>query len=128
MKFIGGFIAGIVTTLLVLFLINSKSGSNDDTADVSNDIPGLTLLPEKGECITQKNLEIFQTLAPNKALARFIENSNLVIVLLTSYVDEYYYDNQVVPIPPNNCARRIGTYQYETSSGTFKTVPVVVIE
>lgn len=121
MKFLGGFIVGVITTILILFLIST--GSNyDDT------LPGLVLFPEKGECITKKDLEIFQTLTPNMALARYGKSFNETLVLLVNYENKYYYDGEKILIPANKCARQIGIYQYETKMEIQKTVPVVVIE
>ncbi len=121
MKFIGGFIAGVVATViaLVIIYVASEPGETD---------PGLTLFPEKGACITKKELEIFQTIAPTMALAKFDEFPDATLVLLINYEDEYYYDKQRIKIPANKCARQIGIYQYDTKMEVQKTVPVVVIE
>ena len=50
MKFLGGFITGVVATILVLLLINAGSTSSDAPS-------GLTIFPAKGECITKSGLE-----------------------------------------------------------------------
>jgi hypothetical protein len=121
MKFLGGFITGVVSTILVLLLIYVGGKSNDT-------LTGITILPEKGECITKERLEIFQTLKPDKALAKFGETPDETLVLLINYEKKYYYDGQKIEIPINKCARQIGTYQYETKMEMLKTVPVVVIE
>ena len=91
-------------------------------------ISGLLIFPEKGECITNSNLVIFQTLKPNMALAEFGEFPDETLVLLINYEGEAYYDNQKIQIAPKMCARQIGTYQYETKMEALKTVPVVEIE
>jgi hypothetical protein len=140
--FLGGFVAGIIVTILVAYFISSANQPNDG-------LLGLTLFPEKGECIstTSKNksceIEIFQVLAPNAALGnikyytdeelydsktyRNYDILNDVVVLLINYDNKTYYDNQKIEIS-NKCARQIGTYQYKTNSNFEKTVPAVVIE
>jgi hypothetical protein len=121
MKFLGGFITGVLATILVLFLI--YVGSKSD-----NTLTGLTIFPVKGECITKQQLEIFHTVKPNMALANFGSVSNDILVLLVNYEGKSYYDGQKIQIPANKCARQIGTYQYMTRMEVQKTVPVVVIE
>ena len=121
MKFLSGFIVGVITTILILFLIGIGINSNDT-------LPGLTIFPEKGECITKYELEIFQTIKPNMALARFGEFPNETFVLLVNYENKYYYDGQKIQIPANMCARQIGIYQYRTKMKIQKTVPAVLIE
>lgn len=141
--FLGGFVAGILATILVVYFIAIANKPNDDG------LIGLTLFPEKGECITtsSKNksceIEIFQVLAPNAALGNIKNYSdeklyggktyrnydilNDVVVLLINYEDKTYYDDQKIDIS-NKCARQIGTYQYMTNSEFVKTVPAIVIE
>ena len=121
--FFGGFVVGIIATILVAFLINVANKPNDG-------LIGLTIFPEKGECITTKNeIEVFQVLEPNMALARTGNILDGIVVLLINYEGKTYYDEQKIKIPANKCARQIGTYQYTTKQDRFeKTVPAVVIE
>ena len=140
--FIGGFVAGIIATILVLFLISKVMNTPNDDGVV-----GLTIFPEKGECITTEyettdydlnkgrittvvvnEIKVFQVLAPNMALATTGEYGGIVVLLL-NYDGKTYYDNQKIVIPANQCARQIGTYRYTTRQDKFeKTVPAVVIE
>ncbi|MEA4984226.1 hypothetical protein SDC9_49819 [bioreactor metagenome] len=141
--FLGGFVAGILATILVAYFITIANKPND------GGLVGLTLFPEKGECITTtlKNksceIKIFQVLAPNAALGnikyytdekrfggktyRNYDILNDVVVLLINYDNKTYYDDQKIDIS-NKCARQIGTYQYTTKSEFEKTVPAIVIE
>jgi hypothetical protein len=120
--FIGGFIVGILATLLFAFLVSNSNESNDG-------LVGLTIFPEKGECIiTKKQIEIFQVMKPNMALAETGEYPDITMILLINYDNKSYYDDQKIEIPPNKCAKQIGTYQYTTKMGLDKTVPAVVIE
>ena len=130
--FIGGFVAGVLTTIFVVYLIAIANKPNDDG------LLGLKVFPEKGECITSEGeLEVFQVIAPNVALANTVKYgdygirhySDEIVVLLIDYDGKTFYDDQKVKIPKNKCARQIGTYQYNTKKDNFgKTVPAVVIE
>lgn len=130
MKFIIGFIVGVLATLLVLFgyaLMSSKNSSEDSTT-LASSLTGLSMLKQKGECITKERLVIFQTIESNIALAKVGEFPNELMVLVMNRENIAYYDDQKIKIPAGKCARQIGTYQYETRMGIKKTVPVVVIE
>lgn len=119
--FLGGFVAGILATFLFGYLIVLK-----DKPD--NGLTGLNIFRKRGECITKKQLKIFQTIKPNMALAEFGEFPDETLVLLINYENEAYYDKQKIKVPVNKCARQIGTYQFETKMEMNKTVPVVIIE
>ena len=122
--FIGGFVAGILATIFAGYLIAIAN------KPVDNGLLGLKVFPEKGECITTKEeIEIFQVLEPNMALAITGDLLDGMVVLLVNYDSKTYYDEQKIKIPTNKCARQIGTYQYTTKKDNFeKTVPAVVIE
>jgi len=127
MKFLSGFILGVLATILSLFVISSVQDT-DDTLTSSGRLSGLTMLPEKGKCIIKNEMEIFQTLRPNVALAESGAIPDEVLVLLINYDGDVYYDSRKIKIPSGKCARQIGTYQYETKDNFRKTVPAVVIE
>lgn len=140
--FIGGFVAGILATILVAYFVSIAN------KPIDNGVIGLKLFPEKGECITTtsknkfREIEIFQVIAPNEALGnikyysdenfgsqtfRNYDMLNDIVVLLINYDNKTYYDDQKIYIS-NKCARQIGTYQYTTNNKFEKTVPAVVIE
>jgi len=122
MKFLGGFIVGVLATILVAFLISIANEPNDG-------LLGLTVFPKDGECIiTRGEIEIFQVLKPNMALAETGKFPDRIMVLLINYDGKSYYDNQKIGIPTNQCAKQIGTYKYTTKMGIDKTVPAVVIK
>lgn len=90
---------------------------------------GLTIFPQKGDCIISKGeIEIFQVIQPNMALAETGKYPHRIIVLLINHDGKSYYDNQKITVPTKKCARQIGTYQYTTKMGIEKTVPAAVIE
>lgn len=118
----GGFVAGIIGTVIVAYFISSANSPKDE-------FTGLTMLSEKGECIrTEGEIEVFQVIKPNIALARTGDYSEGIFVLLINNDGKTYYDEQKITIPDNKCARQVGTYQYTTKNGMEKTVPAVVIE
>lgn len=127
MKFLSGFILGILATILSLFVISSGDDRNT-TLTSGESLPGLTMLPEKGECIMKSQVKIFQTLRPNVALATSGEFPDEILALLVNHDGDLYYDSREIEIPADKCARQIGTYQYETKAEILKTVPAVTIE
>ena len=126
MKFFGGFITGVLTTVLVLVLIYAVGRESDRTFLPGHILPGLTMLPEKGECIVSGEIEIFQAIRPNVALARQL--SDRTLFLLIGNENDFFYDRQRMVIPANKCARKVGVYRYELVRGGTRTVPAVVIE
>ena len=141
--FIGGFVAGVLATIFVgyLLVITNKP--------IEDGLIGLTVFPEKGECVktTSKSksteIDILQVVEPNMALGNIINYTdkkmyggdnyrdydigNDVVVLLINYDGKTYYDDQKIDVT-NKCVRQIGTYQYTAKIGIEKTVPAVVIE
>lgn len=122
--FIGGFVAGILATIFTIYVIAIANKPKDDG------LIGLTIFEEEGECIfTEGEIEVFQVLRPNMALAYSGSYVDRLVVLLVSYEDEGYYDGQKINISTSECARQIGVYRYTTREGrTEKTVPTVVID
>ena len=141
--FIGGFVAGILATILVGYFMMIANKPVDDG------LLGLKVFSEKGECLktTSKSknseIEIFQVIEANMALGnlkyysdkklyggeiyRDYDIQNDIVVLLINYDGKTYYDDQKIDVS-KNCVRQIGTYQYTTKSDFGKTVPAVVIE
>jgi hypothetical protein len=141
--FIGGSVAGVLTTILVGYLLVISNKPVDDG------LIGLTVFPGKGDCVktTSKRksseIDIFQVVEPNMALGdiknytdkemysgdnyRDYDIGNDVVVLLINYDGKTYYDDQKIDVT-NRCVRQIGTYQYTANTGIEKTVPAVVLE
>lgn len=131
--YIGGVVTGIVLTVLIGILY-AKSGSHTEDSIADERIEGLTIFDEPGECISKKEFEIFQVLAPGVALAheesdRYGKSVSYhgVMVLLVNDEGRHYYDDQIIKIPAGKCARQIGVYKYTTKAEYEKTVPVVMI-
>jgi hypothetical protein len=129
--FIGGFVAGILATIFTIYIIAMANKPKD------NGLIGLTVFEEKGDCITSNQIEVFQVLEPNVALAKTLEYgkhgsrmySDEIVVLIIDSDGKTFYDEQKIKIPKGKCARQIGTYQYTTKVDNFeKTVPAISIE
>ena len=118
------FIAGMMTTVVIMFFIGGLS---------ENSLSGFTKFPEKAGCISGNEFKVFQVLEPNVALASGKSPGesagNLFLGVTVLFMDEnkHYYDDEIIKIPSGKCARQIGSYKYETRNGIYKTVPVVSI-
>lgn len=141
--FIGGFVAGVLATIFVGYLLVIAN------KPIDNGLIGLTVFPKKGDCVKTASksksteIDIFQVVEPNMALGniknytdkkmyggdnyRDYDIGNDVVVLLINYDGKTYYDDQKIDVT-NKCVRQIGTYQYSAKIGIEKTVPAVVIE
>lgn len=127
--FISGFVAGVLSTFLVLYIISTTNKSSDS-------IEGLIIFETKGDCLDSDEIEVFQVLKPNMALATAVKYEDYeirsitdeIVILLIDNEGKTFYDQQKVKIPDSQCARQIGTYQYNTKDDFVKTVPAVVVE
>lgn len=89
-------------------------------------------------------LKVYQTLGRNYALAYeanddampdvnvmgydlFALFSSDVLVLITNDIGQHYYDGQEIVVPKGKNLHIVGTYQYQTNSEVWKTVPIVKI-
>ena len=119
----------------LLFLVGVLTGSIVTIAALvglgmyaeSQNFAGLNMFEEPGECITKKNLKVFQVVGVNLALASEADMNSNIVVLLGNREGKSYYDEQIVKIPQQACAKMWGTYQYETKDNRIKTVPFVEI-
>lgn len=120
------FISGMVTMFLLILVILIICGLFVQ----SDELQGLTYLPEgSGECITTKNLKVSEVIAPNVAIAEFGYMNefgdvfNGTKVLLLNDEGKEYYDKELIKMPKNKCAKRVGTYQHFD-----ETIPAVEIK
>ena len=121
MKFLSGFVLGIVSCFVVLFVIGKVT--EQSTTD-----EGLKLFSEPKECITRKNLRVFQALPNGRALAKEVNASfDSPVMYLVGMEGETFYDDEIVKLPGKQCAMQIGTYFYQTKNKDYKTVPAVSI-
>ena len=120
------FVSGMITMFLLILVVLLICGLFAQ----SDELQGLTYLPEgSGECVTTKNLKVSEVIAPNVAIAEFgyINTFGDVMggtkVLLLNYEGKEYYDNELIKMPKNKCAKRFGTYQH-----FGETIPAVEIK
>ena len=127
--FIIGVVVGVVATIIVLNMSYVPDESSEPS-EPSDGLYGLTIFPEKGECIPAYELKVTEVYKPNMALAFTDMRHDMIMVLLINYdgKSSSYYDDQKIKIPSGKCARHIGTYQYTTTNDFEKTVPAVAIE
>ena len=126
MKKFGIFLLGIIVGIFLTFFVGIIVNSVDETDNPYN-ISGLSMLPEKGNCIISGSIEVFQALSKGVALTRPAGNYDKFVLLLDNN-GKLFYDDEKVKIPTKKCAKQIGVYTYETKAGLQKTVPAVVIE
>lgn len=125
-KFILTYVAGIVTGIVLLFIVSFciQSFNNSKGSD------GVVMFENPGDVVPARTLRVIQVLEENCALAMVddIESDNIgVIVLLRGSENTSFYDNQKIDIPSDQVARQVGTYTYMTRQDIEKTVPIVVI-
>ena len=118
------FIAGMVSGILLLFLISlfvANQSSND----------GLRLFEEEGECVSTNSFQVIQVLDSGSALARekdyFTSTATGITVLFLNEGNSSYYDEQIIKVPRGKCVKQIGVFKYNTRMDIEKTVPVVAI-
>ncbi|MDR0468312.1 MAG: hypothetical protein LBG67_05620 [Campylobacteraceae bacterium] len=122
------YIAGIISTVLVLFLIIDRNQTGQPS--------GLEIFQDKGECLSGKQFKVFQVLRIDMALALELSNAeygwyNGKVVLFMNNEGKHYYDDEIIKIQPKKCARQIGIYKYQTVNKKYdewKTVPIVMID
>ncbi len=120
------FLAGMAAMFVIMITMVPTPGDG---------LPGLTLFKDQTQekVIDAKQIEIFQVIEPNKALADVtnkpyeIYDPDKILVLIIGDEKTTYYDDEKIDIPEGKCLKQIGIFQYESKSGTQKTVPVVSI-
>ena len=88
----------------------------------------LIMFEKEGECVTTKQLRVYQSLG-KKALTDLKDDyDDYIIALLINNENKLYYDNEKINIPEGKCAKQVGIYNYKTKFGDYNTVPVVIIK
>lgn len=126
--FLIGMVCGGFLTFAVLFFIGLKRSN-------PNNVEGLTLFEEVGDCISTESFKVLQVLKSGDALALEMKQDEEfgrsiptgVAVLFLHDKAQSYYDQQIITIPSGKCARQVGTYRYINNDNIEKTVPVVII-
>lgn len=122
----GGFLAGVVVTFLVLFLISLRL-----TQENGQGLPGATFFNQPGQVINEKSFKVIQVIQDNAALvegkgdARSRDMYIGAIYLMYNNVGHYYYDEEIIKVPAGKQTRQLGIYKYESRMGIGKTVPII---
>lgn len=143
LTFVGGFVAGVLVTIFMGFLLMIEDSPIEDSP-ANDGLIGLTLFPDKGDCLKNSSkmesteIGIFQVLEPNMALAniesftligvtRYYDYGEEITALIINYDGKSFYDDQKIDVT-NKCVRQIGIYKYTTKLDQEKTIPAVVVE
>lgn len=91
-------------------------------------LEGLTIFDQMAEALDINRIEIYRTIEHNIAIAYKLEyeygdyhRSNIDVVIIGGEND-YFYDDQQIPLPSGKAFRQVGIYKHYSS-----TYPVVVI-
>ncbi len=126
-KFILTYVAGIVTGIVLLFVVSFLMVKSQITT-ASND--NIVMFEKPRSIIPGKIFEVLQVLPDGSALATVgdFESGNYgTTVLFLGDESTSYYDSQKINVPSGKVAKQIGTYSYMARSEMYKTVPVVEI-
>ncbi len=127
MKNIFIFVGGVVTGAILMIVVSIFIAGRNSTYN------GITLFEKEGECISENSFQVFQVLDSGEALANEVEQRYSTIiptgltVLFLNEDNQSYYDDQIIKMPSNKCAKQIGIFKYSAKSGMEKTVPIVSI-
>ena len=108
LTFFGGFVAGVLVTIFMGFLLMKEDTPIEDSP-ANDGLIGLTLFPEKGDCLKNSSkmesteIGIFQVIEPNMALA---EIESFTLIGVTRYYD---YGEEITALIINND----GTFEQE---------------
>ena len=119
------FLAGVVTTIIGLFVIAFIYASNNSPQPANKD---LVIFEEPQQEIEGIDFEVLQVLSDGGALATCHDMNNIgLVVLFAPEEGVSYYDDMKIKIKGDEQLMQIGTYKYIATSGIDKTVPVVRI-
>lgn len=126
-KFILTYVAGIVTGIVLLFVVGFFMAKSQATSASNDDV---VMFEKPRGIVPGKVFEVMQVLPDGSALATVdvFNSGNLgTVVLFVGDENTSYYDSQKINVPSGKVAKQIGTYSYMTRNDMYKTVPVVEI-
>lgn len=126
-KFILIYVAGIVTGIVLLFVVGFFMAKSQATSASNDDV---VMFEKPRGIVPGKVFEVMQVLPDGSALATVddFNSGNLgTVVLFVGDENTSYYDSQKINVPSGKVAKQIGTYSYMTRNDMYKTVPVVEI-
>lgn len=126
-KFILTYVAGIVTGIVLLFIVSFFITKSQAISASNNDV---VIFEKPRGIVPGWGFEVMQVLPDGSALATVddTESGNMgTVVLFIGDENTSYYDGQKINVPSGKVAKQIGTYSYTTRSEINKTVPIVEI-
>jgi maltose-binding protein MalE len=145
--FIGGYIAGFVSVLLLIFVLaalttNDRLSSSEEksVAEKSTTIIkerlevkdyNINLFDEPAECVSTSDFKIEEVIDEYYAIADEVEYNTVlkkyyskyaIKVVIKSEEKNKYFDEQIIKMPAGKCMRQVGVYTKYSD-----TYPVVKI-
>lgn len=122
-KFVLTYVGGIVTGVVMLFVLGIIVNASQDAAFADDDV---VMFDQPRSTVGAREFHILQVLPNGNALAT-AEDMDYVgtVVLFLANDATAYYDNQKIIVPVGKCLKQIGSYTYENRQEMIKTVPVV---
>ena len=126
-KFILTYVAGIVTGIVLLFVVGFFMAKAQATSASNDDV---VMFEKPRGIVPGKVFEVMQVLPDGSALATVddLKSDNFgTVVLFVGDENTSYYDSQKINVPSGKVVKQIGTYSYMARNDMYKTVPVVEI-
>lgn len=126
-KFILTYVAGIVTGIVLLFVVGFFMEKSQATSASTDDV---VMFEKPRGIVPGKVFEVMQVLPDGSALAMVddSESENIgTVVLFVGDENTSYYDSQKINVPKGKVVKQVGTYSYMARNEMYKTVPVVEI-
>lgn len=129
-----GILTGILLTIGFGAIWNAASkgdsAGKDNTEEQAKLPDGITMLDEPIPFTEAKNFQVMQVVFEDAALAEsekkgYYFNYTDPVVLIVADQKNTFYDDQIVKCPTDSKVMQVGTYKYQTSMGSWKTVPIV---
>ena len=126
-KFILTYVAGIVTGIVLLFVVGFFMAKSQATSASNDDV---VMFEKPRDIVPGKVFEVMQVLPDGSALAMVadVRSDNWgTVVFFACDESTSYYDSQKINVPKGKVVKQVGTYSYMTQNEMYKTVPVVEI-
>ena len=126
-KFILTYVAGIVTGIVLLFVVGFFMAKSQATSASNDDV---VMFEKPRGIVPGKVFEIMQVLPDGSALAMVDDTRSDnwgTVVYFAGDESTSYYDSQKINVPKGKGVKQVGTYSYMTQNEMYKTVPVVEI-
>lgn len=126
-KFILTYVAGIVTGIVLLFVVGFFMAKSQATSASNDDV---VMFEKPRGIVPGKVFEVMQVLPDGSALAMVDDTRSDnwgTVVYFAGDESTSYYDSQKINVPKGKVVKQVGTYSYMTQNEMYKTVPVVEI-